>query len=131
MIKIVSVKYITQSVCLYQWLPNPKRVRAYDTTIDNNAVVIVRGRSEVAHKAKRANRATFETARRETTQFFLAVVANTSVRKLRDSDSLYTEVAPKDILAHLQAGCTGRHALDLLALHNEMHRYHIKVERIP
>ena len=38
---------------------------------------------------------------------------------------------PKDLLSHLQAGCTGRHALDLLALHNEMQRYHLKFEGIP
>ena len=50
---------------------------------------------------------------------------------MRDSNSLYTEVAPKDILAHLQAGCTGLHALDLLALHNEMQRYHLEVKGIP
>ena len=28
-------------------------------------------------------------------------------------------------------GCTGRHALDLLALHNEMQRYHLEFEGIP
>ena len=28
-------------------------------------------------------------------------------------------------------GCTGRHALDLLALHNEMQSYHLEVEGIP
>ena len=60
----------------------------------------------------------------------LAIIADTWVRKLRDSDSLYTEVAPKDIFAHLQAGCTGRNALDLLALQNKMKRYHIEVKGI-
>ena len=47
--------------------PNPTRVGAYDSTIDNDATAVVCARSEAAHKAKRANRATFETARRETT----------------------------------------------------------------
>ena len=28
-------------------------------------------------------------------------------------------------------GCTGRHALDLLALHNKMQHYHLKVDVIP
>ena len=36
-----------------------------------------------------------------------------------------------DLLSHLQAGCTGRNALNLLALHNEMQRYHLKVKGIP
>ena len=61
----------------------------------------------------------------------LAVVADTWVRKLRDPDTIYTQVDPWDLLAHLQAGCTGRHALDLLALHNEMQRYRLEVKGIP
>ena len=44
---------------------------------------------------------------------------------------LYTEVSPKEIFSHLQAECTGRHTLDLLALNNEMQRYHLEVEGIP
>ena len=61
----------------------------------------------------------------------LAVVADTWVRDLRDPDTIYTEVDPQDLFAHLQAGCNGRHALNLLALHNEMQRYHLEVEGIP
>ena len=52
----------------------------------------------------------------------ISVVSDTWVRELCNSNSLYTEVALKDILPHLQAGCTGQHALDLLALHNKMQR---------
>ena len=85
----------------------------------------------MAYKAKRADSATYETARRETTQFVLAIVADTWVQELRDSNSLYTKVSPKDLFAHLQVGCTGQHALDLLALHNEMQPYHLEVEGIP
>ena len=61
----------------------------------------------------------------------LAVVADTWVRELRDPETIYTEVDPRDLLDHLQAGCTGQHALNLLALHNEMQRYHLEVEGIP
>ena len=111
--------------------PEPKRVGAYDLDIDDNATAVVRARLKAAHKAQRADRATFETVRRETTQFVLAVVADTWVRELRDPDTIYTKVDPRDLFAHLQAGCTGWHALDLLALHNEMQRYHLEVEGIP
>ena len=65
------------------------------------------------------------------TQFVLAVVAGTWVRELWDSNSLYTEVSPKDLFSHLQVGCTSRHSLDLLVLHNKMQRYQLKVESIP
>ena len=61
----------------------------------------------------------------------LAVVADTWVRELREPETIYTEVDPRYLLAHLQAGCTGWHDLDLLALHNEMQRYHLEVEGIP
>ena len=50
----------------------------------------------------------------------LVVIADIWVRELRDTDSLYTKVVPEDLLAHLKAGCTGQHDLDLLALHNKM-----------
>ena len=57
--------------------PEPKRVGAYNLEINDNATAVVRVRLEAAHKARRADRATFETARQETTQFMLAVVADT------------------------------------------------------
>ena len=98
-------------------IPKPTRVGAYDATIDDDATSVVRARSEASHKAKHANHATYETARRETTQFVLDVVADTWVCELHDSNSLYTEFDPKYILAHIQVGCTGRHALGLLDLH--------------
>ena len=60
----------------------------------------------------------------------LAVVADSWVRELWVSDSLYTDVGPKELFSHLQARCTSRHALKLLALHNEMQRYHLEVKGI-
>ena len=64
--------------------PEPTRVGAYDLEINDDARAVVRSRLEAAHKAWRADRATYDTARRETTQFVLAVVADTWVRELRD-----------------------------------------------
>ena len=61
----------------------------------------------------------------------LAVVADTWVREFRDPNTFYMEVDPQDFFAHLQAGCTGRHTLDLLALHNEMKCYYLEFEGIP
>ena len=43
--------------------PEPTRVGAYDANIDNGATSVVCARSKAAHKSKRANRATYETAR--------------------------------------------------------------------
>ena len=109
----------------------PARVGAYDISIDNDDPSVIRARTEAAYKAKRADCATHETALRETAQFILAVVDDTWVRELRNTKTLYTNVAPENLLSRLKAGCTGRHALELLALHNEMQRYRLEVESIP
>ena len=74
--------------------PEPKRVRAYDLNIDDNATAVIRARLEAAHKARRADHATFDTARQETTQFVLAVVADNWGRELRDPNTIYTKVDP-------------------------------------
>ena len=42
--------------------PEPKRVGAYDLEIEDDDTAVVRARLEAAHKARRADRATFETA---------------------------------------------------------------------
>ena len=55
----------------------PARVGAYDPLIDNIATAVVRARTEAVHKEKRSDRTTYKTARRETAQFVLAVVADT------------------------------------------------------
>ena len=57
--------------------PETKRVGAYNPDINDNATDVVRARLEAANKAKRADRATFETEQQETTQFVLTVVADT------------------------------------------------------
>ena len=103
----------------------------YDKTIDNNTTAVISARTKAAQKAKHADCATYKTAQLEMTQFVLTVVADTWVQELRDAEFIYTQVSSKDLFSHLQAGCTGRHALELLVLHNEMQRYHLEVEGIP
>ena len=66
-------------MCYGEAFPTPTRVGVYDKKIDDNTTAVVRARTEAAHKAKRADRATYETERQETTQFVLAVVADTVV----------------------------------------------------
>ena len=45
-------------------LPEQTRVRAYNKKIENDATSVVCARTEAAHKSKRANRTTYERARR-------------------------------------------------------------------
>ena len=62
--------------------PEPTGFGVYDKTIYENATAVVHARTEVAQKAKRADRATYGTARWETTKLVLAVVTDTWVREL-------------------------------------------------
>ena len=57
--------------------PEPAIVGAYNPSIEDDTMAGVCARTEAAHKAKRTDRAMYETAQRETAQFVLAVVNNT------------------------------------------------------
>ena len=96
----------------------PESVGSYDTTIDDNATAVICARTEATHKAKCDDHGTYETARRETAQFILAIIEDTWVQELRDPETFYTNVTSKALLSHLQEGCTGRHTLELLVMHN-------------
>ena len=65
--------------CYDKAFPNPTRVMAYDINIDDDATAVVPAHSEAAHKIKRADCTTHETAQRVTTQFVLSVVSDTWV----------------------------------------------------
>ena len=72
LISIIQLEaaYITRYDAAF---PKPSRIGAYCPSIDNNATSIVFTRTEAAHKAKRADHATYKTARQEMAQFILAL----------------------------------------------------------
>ena len=53
------------------------------------------------------------------------------MRELKDPETFYTDVSPRDLIDHLQSQCTGRHTIDILALQDEMRQYHVEFEGIP
>ena len=48
--------------CYGEAFPEPTRVGAYDLKIEDDTTAVVRARLKIAHKAQRADRATFDTA---------------------------------------------------------------------
>ena len=46
------------------------------------------------------------------------------VLELKDEETLFTQVTPIKLLDHLQSICGGLHAIDVLALQNEIQEYH-------
>ena len=98
----------------------PKRVSAYNETIADDAKAVVRAKIEAKHRARRVDRSTWETARRETVHFILHVVEDTWVREFRYTIKFYTDVELWALLTHLQRHATGRHAFDLISLMDQM-----------
>ena len=81
--------------------------------------------------AKIADYLLFAAAERETRDFILTVVEDIWFRKFREPIMFYTTISPSNILAHLKTPCGGLHALDVLALQNEIQHYHMYMECIP
>ena len=103
----------------------PTKVGTHNSTISDNAKPVVCASAVTKYQVRCTNCATYETAWTETTLTILKVVENTWVCKLKDAEIFYMNVAPMDLLENLQLSCTGKHVLDLLALHNEMQKYHV------
>ena len=83
------------------------------------------------HKARIADHNVYVAAERITRQFILKAAKDMWARELRDPDNFYKMVKATDLLTHLQSICGVLHALDVLALQNEIQRFHIKAEVIP
>ena len=60
----------------------------------------------------------------------LHAVDKTWVLELKDKETLFTQVTSRQLMDHLQSICGGLHAIDVLALHNEMQEYHTDSEGI-
>ena len=59
-------------------------------------------------------------AKLEARAFILNDVDDIWVLNIKDKETLFTAVSPKQILVHLQSICGGLHAINVLQLQNEM-----------
>ena len=92
---------------------------------------MVLDKAEAVHTAKIVDYLIFAATKRETCDFIPTVVEDTWVYELWESVMLYTAVATSKLIDHLQTLCGGLHALDVLALQNEIQHYHMYMECIP
>ena len=111
--------------------PVPGRISHYDSTIADDAKQGARAKAESKHNVKKADYNMYLSACRETIKFILAIVEDTWVRELRDPDIFYAAVLPRNLLDHLQLSCGGLHVLDVLALQNDMQRFHLDAKGMP
>ena len=103
--------------------PKTTRPVVYDKDISNNATNVAWAKAEAVHTSKIADYQLFAAAKREAWKFILAVIEDTWVREFCDLVTLYTVVSLSRLLDHLQVLYSGLHALDVLALQNEMQKY--------
>ena len=72
----------------------------------------------------------FSKAKLEARELILHTVDEAWVLKLKDEETLFTQVTPRKLLDHLQPIYGGLHAIDVLALQNEMQEYQKDTEGI-
>jgi hypothetical protein len=109
----------------------PKRLPLYDDTIANNTTTVVRVCSEVAHKTRLVDFASYEAAERGVAKFLRDVVDEIWYNNPKDANLFYTKVMAIDIMALLAANSGGLHAVDMITLHTNMIQYYVQVEGIP
>ena len=63
-------------------------------------------------------------AKLEARALILHAVDKTWVFELKDEETMFTQVTLRQLLDHLQSTCGGLHAINILALQNEMQEYH-------
>ena len=66
----------------------------------------------------------FAKAKIEARALILHAVDETWVLELKEEDTIFMQVTPIQLLDRLQSICGGLHAIDVLALQNEMQEYH-------
>ena len=100
-----------------------------DTTKDAS---LDRRKKEAVHKAKIANWEIYDVAKSEANHFIVCVVADVWISPLsKDSPTFYAKRMTKEMLDQLQVVCTGHHAIDLLALQDEIWMMHFTTDTIP
>jgi hypothetical protein len=110
---------------------SPLRLPLYNATIADDATTVVCVCAESAHQAKLDDYASFEAAKRGAAKFLCEVVDEVWYNNLKDSDTFYTKVTTREIIAFLDANSGGLHAIDMISLHTNMHNYYTQADGIP
>ena len=79
---------------------------------------------KITWKARVNDTKLYAKAKLEACELILHAVDETWVLELKKEETLFTQVTPIQLLDHLQSICGGLHAINVLALQNEMQDYH-------
>ena len=103
---------------------SPTRPAIYDPKIlDYDKPAVVR-KKYITWKSRMNDYKLFAKAKLEARALILHTVDETCVLELKYEDTLFMQVTPRKLLDHIQSICSGLHAIDVLALQNEMQEYH-------
>jgi hypothetical protein len=103
----------------------------YNKNITDNATTVIRIHAKSAHCAYLDDYASYEAAKCGTAKFLREVVNEVWYNDLKDADTFYTKVLALKIRAFLDTNSKGRHAVDMITLRTNMHRYYVQADGIP
>jgi len=109
----------------------PARLPLYDKNIADNATTVIRVCSEVAHKSRLDDNASYEVAERGVAKFLHNVVDEIWYNDLKDAETFYTEFTAIEIMALLDTNSGGLHAVDMISLRTNMTQYYVQADGSP
>ena len=80
-------------------------------------------RAELAHEAKRSDRALYNAADTGCVNFIMSVVDKIWYKELEDADTFYMNVTAQQLLKHLKDHCTGLYAIDAVDIPSVMQKF--------
>ena len=97
---------------------SPTILAVYDPKISDNEKPAVVRKKEITLKAHVNDYKLFSKSKLEARALILHAVDEMWVLELKDEETIFTQVNPRQLLDHLQSICGGLHAIKVLALQN-------------
>ena len=97
---------------------SPTRPAIYDPNITENDKPSIVRKKDITRKARVNDYKLYAKEKLEARGLILHAVHKTWVLDLKDKETLFTQVTPRQLLDHLQSICGGLHAINVIALQN-------------
>ena len=104
---------------------SPTMLAIYNLSIADDKKTAVVRKKEITWRACVTDYKTFAKAKLKAQAFILHNFDKTWVVELKDEETLFAAVSPKQLLTHLQTICGGLHTIDVLYQQNEIQEYHV------
>ena len=114
-------------------IARPSRLGIYASDIDTTKDAYLDSqKKEAIQKARIDHWEIYNVAKSKANRFIVHVVADVWISPLsKGSPTFYAKRTTKELLDQLQIICTGHHAINFLALQDEMRTLHVTIDTIP